>query len=76
MLTAAIAAPKISFETFAMTSSLRVGKHAASPQIPSHLLEVQSRTPCEARRIAATRNCRLLLQTELLQLTCDNHSTG
>ncbi len=36
MLTAAITAPKISFETFAMTFSPRLSEHAASPQIPSH----------------------------------------
>jgi hypothetical protein len=51
MLTAAIAALKISFETFAMISSPRVGEHAASPQIPSHLLEVQP-----ALRSAADRS--------------------
>jgi hypothetical protein len=67
MVTAAIAAPKISFDTFAMISFSTVlstrGRLDYLPQLPSHFGLVQSRSrafhathlciECEARRIAA-----------------------
>jgi len=48
MLMAAIAAPKISFETFAMTSSPRVSKHRKL----HHTFLIAELIACEARRIA------------------------
>jgi len=65
MLAAAIAAAKISFETFAMISFSaseqrktmlcyrRAEDWVTSPQIPSGLLEHNAELHCKARRIAA-----------------------